>query len=136
MRSVTGLLRAASVSVIVAGVATGAGAADLSAFDGRWVMADDLDWCGNTSGETDEVPLVFRLTGLEPAIEGYESACAIAEITPIHGVAGASLVLECAGEGMTWTERSVLLLNDPDTVTIYTASDDTGGSTSTRIRCP
>lgn len=116
--------------------ASAAGAADVSVFDGRWVEPENLVWCVNKPEETDAVPLVFRLTGASPAIEGHDSTCTITRMTPIEGISGVSLDLSCSGAETLLTEHRVLLLNDRDTVTIYTATDGSGGSTSQRVRCP
>ena len=116
-----------------------AAAADLSVWTGRWAPSDQPEICANEVGDpTDMLPITIDLAGPEPGIEGYESSCTAVSVTPVEGVDAVSLHLSCSGEGETVTTLAILMLNDPDTITIYESQRPQGGEgghTMQRTRC-
>lgn len=86
---------------------------------------------------TDELPMSVRLTGGSPEIEFYESACEVTKVTNITNTDAVILDLACAGEGMEWSRRMVLMANDRSTMSAWTSDlgETFGGSTEEWVRC-
>jgi len=86
----------------------GAALAEPLPFDGRWGW--NVDTCALARGESDMVPAVIA----NGEILYYESLCTIESLEPIGGEGGSAwrVSLSCGGEGETWTEESILAIDD------------------------
>lgn len=77
-------------------------------FDGRWGW--NVDTCAYKPGESDMVPVVIA----DGEIRYYESLCTIDSIAPLAREDGSAwtVKMSCGGEGETWTEESILAIDD------------------------
>jgi hypothetical protein len=102
-------------------------------FDGRWGW--NVDTCAYEPGESDMVPLVIA----DGEMRYYESLCTIDSVAPLAREDGSAwtVKMSCGGEGETWTEKSIIALDDgagerrPQLIDIDTES----GSVTVRQDC-
>lgn len=77
-------------------------------FDGAWTLGDPTRCVFGL----DDPNLFMRIeNGL---LRGYESICRLTDATPIRGMSAVLFDAACEGEGDVWTQRVLLMREDPD----------------------
>lgn len=109
-------------------LAAPAARAQSEAWHGVW--AADPAWCAYADriGEHDPAPILFSAG----EIRGLETACRVTDVQPNPEFSFFVVAAECAGEGMTWSEVRVLMLNGADEMWLWTG----GGEPLRLTRCP
>jgi len=95
----------ASLLLAVLGAGAGPSAAQTTPFDGDWALGDPTRCVFGIDG----AGAALRIQG--GTILGVENRCELRNPVSVPGLSAVAYDLQCTGEGMTWQDRALFMLN-------------------------